>query len=1135
MATTASSGYKRRALDMLPFLRRTQALLASGWAGKVLGVVGVGFGFMLLLAALAAALRPALDTGPAPHSVQEIERAVRARDVSFDPAHPERLPRIQRDVDTTLGTAAAWYPKGESPLLAELVAEGKLPPVAERTGPLPVVLDGGEPGQYGGTWLRAATSDFDVFIVEFRLGYASLLRWSPLGYPVVPHLATKVDASADRREFVVHLRPGVRWSDGAPFGADDIVFWWKYEDTNASVGDIAPSRWMVVAGGKTELEKLDDQRVLFRFEHPFGAFEEMLAAYSYFMTTVPKHYFEKYHPDLGDPAFIQAEMNALGQASPRALYQYLKRFSNPECPRLWPWVPRAPSTNPPFVYVRNPYYFAVDPQGNQLPYIDRLQFDVKTQQMLALSVSNGDMTMQDRYLRYENYTELMSRQAAGGFTVLQWYPASRSDWLIHPNHTRMVDPDRPETAHKARLLGDKRFAQALSLAIDRPAIIKAEYNDQVRPVQVEPGPQSPFHSPKLASAFIEHDPARASALLDELGLVQRDVEGMRRFDDGSTMTFYLNFSPFTGMGPAQFVVDDWREVGLRVIAREQQSALFYANRDSSDFDFMVWSSESDYFPLLEPRVFAPPDIEAYYATRWGRWFMQGGFYDAAKPAAMKGVQAPPLDHPIRRSYQAYVDALQLPDKPQQVKRFSEALEIAAENLWTINIAEAAPYLVVRSNDLHNVPDKAMSCASTRTPANAGVETYFLGHPSHVADSDTKALVSTPTPLPRVDAAGASATPSSAQASSAPASNAAVWLEHLIRWVLLGIGVGFLALLSLRHPFVARRLVVLVPTLLLISIVVFAIIQLPPGDFLTARIAALEETGDRGALAQLEDMKRIFRFDDPLWLQYLRWVGALWFTSFESADLGLLQGHMGLSMESGRAVNELVGDRIWLTIWISLGSLLLTWVLAIPIGVYSAVRQYSIGDYLVTLVGFVGMSVPPFLLALVLMVVSGTSGLFSPEYSAQPTWSWGKFWDLLAHIWLPIVVMGVSGTASMIRVMRANLLDELRKPYVTTARAKGVRPLKLLFKYPVRVALNPFVSGIGHVFPQLVSGGAIVSIVLSLPTVGPLQIRALLTEDMYLAGSMLMVMSLLSVFGTLVADLLLLWLDPRIRYGSVGES
>ncbi|MDY7011490.1 MAG: ABC transporter permease, partial [Planctomycetota bacterium] len=215
----------------------------------------------------------------------------------------------------------------------------------------------------------------------------------------------------------------------------------------------------------------------------------------------------------------------------------------------------------------------------------------------------------------------------------------------------------------------------------------------------------------------------------------------------------------------------------------------------------------------------------------------------------------------------------------------------------------------------------------------------------------------------------------------------------------------------------------------------------------------------------------------------------WFATFDEADEGLLQGNMGRSMETTQEVNEMIGDRLLLTVLISLGTIMFTWALAIPIGIFSAVRQYSIWDYILTFLGFIGMCIPAFLLALILMAVSGVSGLFSADFAAQPEWDWPKVIDLLKHIWIPVVVLGVGGTAGMIRVMRANLLDELKKPYVVTARAKGVRPVKLLFKYPVRLALNPFISGIGGLFPQLVSGGAIVAMVLSLPTIGPLLLDA----------------------------------------------
>jgi ABC-type transport system substrate-binding protein len=240
------------------------------------------------------------------------------------------------------------------------------------------VLDGGEIGKYGGTWLRAATSDFDVFIIEYRFGYSSLFRWSPLGDPIVPHLATRLEASDDQRSFVVHLRKGVRWSDGQPYTADDLIYWWKHEDLSETVGDGKPTLWLTVGGGKTTVEKLDEHAVRFSFEHPYGNFLENLASFSLEMSAAPAHYLEKYHPDLGDPAFIEREMESLGFSSPRSLYAAVRRFNNPECPRLWPWVARAHSPSSPYVYVRNPYYFAVDPQGNQLPYIDRLQFDVKS-------------------------------------------------------------------------------------------------------------------------------------------------------------------------------------------------------------------------------------------------------------------------------------------------------------------------------------------------------------------------------------------------------------------------------------------------------------------------------------------------------------------------------------------------------------------------------------------------------------------------------------------------------------------------------------------------------------------------------------------------------------------------------------
>jgi peptide/nickel transport system permease protein len=302
---------------------------------------------------------------------------------------------------------------------------------------------------------------------------------------------------------------------------------------------------------------------------------------------------------------------------------------------------------------------------------------------------------------------------------------------------------------------------------------------------------------------------------------------------------------------------------------------------------------------------------------------------------------------------------------------------------------------------------------------------------------------------------------------------------------------------------------------------FAIIQLPPGDYVTAYIAATAAQGDSTSIELAESLRAQYGLDQPIYVQYFRWVGQM------------LRGNFGVSMEWGRPVTEVIGDRLWMTVAVSLSAIILTWVVALPIGIYSAVRQYSIGDYTATLIGFIGLAVPNFLLALVLMYIgfryfdASIGGLFSPEYQTAP-WSLAKFGDLLKHLWLPAIILGLGGTASLIRIMRANLLDELRKPYVTTARAKGLAETRVIMKYPVRVALNPFASTIGYLLPQVIGGSVIVSLVISLPTLGPILYKSLISQDMFLAGTIVLLLGVLTVIGTLISDLILMWVDPRIR-------
>ncbi len=324
-------------------------------------------------------------------------------------------------------------------------------------------------------------------------------------------------------------------------------------------------------------------------------------------------------------------------------------------------------------------------------------------------------------------------------------------------------------------------------------------------------------------------------------------------------------------------------------------------------------------------------------------------------------------------------------------------------------------------------------------------------------------------------------------------------------------------------YILWRIAMMVPTLVLISIVTFVIIQLPPGDYLSAQIAEMRAQGESLQAEKIEYLRHLYGLDLPLWQQYLRWV---W---------GLLHGDLGWSFEYDRPVSEVIGDRVFLTFVISFATILFTWIVAFPIGIYSATHQYSWADHGLTFLGFLGLATPNFLLALVLLYFAnvwfGTSigGLVDPEYLDQPM-SWSKFVSVLEHLWVPVVVVGTSGTAATIRRLRANLLDELRKPYVITARAKGMPPRRALLKYPLRMALNPFVADIGNLLPEFISGSALVAVVLSLPTTGPLLVRALQTQDMYLAGSFLMLEALLVVVGVLVSDILLAWLDPRIRFG-----
>src|SRR4029450_6378706 len=327
-------------------------------------------------------------------------------------------------------------------------------------------------------------------------------------------------------------------------------------------------------------------------------------------------------------------------------------------------------------------------------------------------------------------------------------------------------------------------------------------------------------------------------------------------------------------------------------------------------------------------------------------------------------------------------------------------------------------------------------------------------------------------------------------------------------------------------YIGRRALLAIFTVWAISVLSFAIIQLPPGDYVTSYIAQMASMGSVVSDEEAQTLRIQYGLGQPIYIQYLKWMKLV------------VQGNFGMSMEWRRPVTEVIGERLWLTVVVSVSALILTWTLALPIGIYSAVRQYSVGDYVATFIGFIGLAVPNFLLALVILYFgfvffnANIGGLFSPELQDAP-WSSAKVWDLAKHLPIPALILGLAGTAQQIRIMRANLLDELRKPYVVTARSKGLPERTVVLKYPVRVALNPFASTSGYTLPYIVSGSIIVSLVLGLPTVGPLLLKALIAQDMFLAGTIVLLLGVMTVAGTLISDILLVWIDPRIRIEDTG--
>ena len=1037
----------------------------------------------------------------------------------------------------------SWKPKGEAPILRELVNEGLLPPVEERVPEEPLVLSGPDGiGRYGGNWADAVTWDTEVWDrINNHAAGVTFVRWSPNGYPIVPNVAKSWDSSDDLRVWTFQLRKGMKWSDGHPFTADDIIYWFEWEMKYfQEIGDpLTPQteKGYRIMQSLTEIgriEKVDAHTIQFIFPNPNPFLLEILASTSLQGLFAPHHYLERFHPKLGDQKLIAKLMEERGLSTPAQVYREVRRPDNPEQPRHNAWIYRRHKSTAPQGFVRNPYYWAVDKEGNQLPYIDRITVEVTTPDLFALKTAAGGFpaVFETENLRLSNYGLYMHSRESGNFEVRHYNSGQRSLWTIIVNLTMNDLDGDPIAKQKSDLLNNRDFRFALSYAINRQAIIDAEFLGLGEPAQADPGPDSPFHNERLFKSAVEYDPAKAMDLLDSIGLIQRDPDGYRTLPDGSPMVWFIPYRSNTLPGPFQFVIDDWAAIGIRAISRQVSDGLILAMRQAASYEFIINPNYVDFIPVWDAGAFVPFNgWRAHHAPAWGVWYEN--LFKGVDPDS-KEIRGPPPGHYMNDVFDLYWQSLVAPTREEGIARFHDILDIAADELWNISIGSPPPSIAVVRNDFLNVPKKGIRGNLFHTPLNLGVETFYFEHSNESpgAIAQLKHDLAVGDTLPIILKAS----------STAVESKYGSIVRSLIRFLVIGLIILGLLMIGMKHPYVGRRLILFVPMLFVISVATFTIIQIPPGNIIETRLLSLEETGSSVDQREIDRIRAQFHLDESMTSRYLRWVGLHWFTTFSPDDRGLIQGDLGISLTDPRrpqAVNDLVGDRILFTVLLSLGTILFTWALALPIGIYSAVKQYSPADYGLTFLGFIGMSIPGFLLALLVMYWGGKffdmdlTGLFSPEYKAAPEWTWGKVGDLLMHIWVPVIVLGVQGTATMIRIMRGNLLDELKKPYVTTARAKGVGPIRLILKYPVRVALNPFISTIGNLFPELISGGAIVAVVLGLPTVGPLLLDALLSEDIYLAGSMLVVLSLLGILGTLVSDLLLMWLDPRIRMEGSG--
>ncbi|MEE2753472.1 MAG: ABC transporter substrate-binding protein [Candidatus Latescibacterota bacterium] len=594
----------------------------------------------------------------------------------------------------------------QSPLLDGKVRDGTLPQVEDRLPKNPlVVVPPEQNGPYGGTWTRFGDGPQDVGILDDRLAYDGLVRWDPMGREVIPNLATHWNVEDEGRQYTFKIREGVRWSDGKPFTGEDILFWYEHCLLNEDLTPIIPLDFM----GEREVMKvrlLDLFTVQFRFPEPKGLFlQKMASGRSYEICAYPEHHMKQFHIDFVSAEELEARALTKGFDLWSKLFRDEWEWRSTTTPRLWPWLMLEPPPSNPIQLERNPYYWKVDPDGNQLPYIDWVTFEIFDKETINFKAINGEIGMQSRHLEFRNYSLFLEHQKKGGYRVLKWIDGSGGPAALLPNLNHR-DPEM------RKLLENKFFRIALSHAIDRNAINALGYFGVGEPRQISPPRSSEYYWETFSKSYTTFDPSRANRMLDDLGMKRASQGGYRLLPDGRPVTLQIETTNQRSR-ELEIVASNWRDIGIRAEVKELARQLWTERKRALTFDVAVWGGAAGQMPLLDPKWFLPVDTNNCNAPDYGRGYMTGG----------AGGQVPPPNIKVVMDLWSQIE--KTVDAVEQKALFRQILEHNLENLWVIGMVGEHPSIVVVKDNFRNVPEVAVQSWMFRTPGNTAPECYAI--------------------------------------------------------------------------------------------------------------------------------------------------------------------------------------------------------------------------------------------------------------------------------------------------------------------------------------------------------------------------------------------------------------------------